>query len=109
MQIEHFNFFAICLPIISVHRAETVRSALDVLCICAVMPRVQLHLCERVDLPDETMTVGMNVILGAAEGEIVADPDVQRAALGVLITCVCAPINRVLISSYYFFFFVVGC
>lgn len=75
-------------------RAETVRSALDVLCICAVMPRVQLQLCERVDLPDETMTVGMNVILGAAEGEIVADPDVQRAALGVLITCVCAPINR---------------
>ncbi|XP_075228537.1 lisH and WD40 domain-containing protein mahjong isoform X6 [Lycorma delicatula] len=77
-----------------VHRAETVRSALDVLCICAVMPRVQLHLCERVDLPDETMTVGMNVILGAAEGEIVADPDVQRAALGVLNTCVCAPIHR---------------
>lgn len=76
-------------------RAETVRSALEVLGICAVMPRVQLHLCERVDLPDEAMTVGMNVILGAAEGEIVADPDVQRAALGVLITCVCAPIQRV--------------
>uniref|UniRef100_A0A1B6HVS0 DDB1- and CUL4-associated factor 1 n=1 Tax=Homalodisca liturata TaxID=320908 RepID=A0A1B6HVS0_9HEMI len=76
-------------------RAETVRSALEVLCICAVMPRVQLHLCERVDLPDEAMTVGLNVILGAAEGEIVQDPDVQRAALSVLITCVCAPIHRV--------------
>lgn len=71
------------------------RSALEVLCICAVMPRVQLHLCERVDLPDEAMTVGINVILGAAEGEIVQDPDVQRAALSVLITCVCSPINRV--------------
>ncbi|XP_054275283.1 protein mahjong-like isoform X2 [Macrosteles quadrilineatus] len=76
-------------------RAETVRSALEVLGICAVMPQVQLLLCERVDLPDEVMTVGLNVILGAAEGEIVADPDVQRAALGVLITCVCAPIVRV--------------
>lgn len=72
------------------------RSALEVLGICAVMPQVQLLLCERVDLPDEVMTVGLNVILGAAEGEIVADPDVQRAALGVLITCVCAPIVRVI-------------
>lgn len=78
---------------------ETVRSALDVLCICAVMPQAQLQLCERVDLPDEAMTVGLNVILGAAEGEIVQDPDVQRAALGVLITCVCAPVPRVSITQ----------
>ncbi|KAJ9579265.1 hypothetical protein L9F63_024628, partial [Diploptera punctata] len=76
-------------------RAETVRSALDVLAICSVMPRVQLLLCDRVDLPEEAMTVGMNIILGAAEGEIVADADVQRAALSVLINCVCAPIHRV--------------
>ncbi|XP_069696548.1 DDB1- and CUL4-associated factor 1 isoform X2 [Periplaneta americana] len=75
-------------------RAETVRSALDVLAICSVMPRVQLLLCERVDLPDEAMAVGMNIILGAAEGEIVADADVQRAALAVIINCVCAPIHR---------------
>ncbi|PSN42103.1 DDB1- and CUL4-associated factor 1 [Blattella germanica] len=76
-------------------RAETVRSALDVLAICSVMPRVQLLLCDQVDLPDEAMTVGMNIVLGAAEGEIVADADVQRAALLVLINCVCAPIHRV--------------
>ncbi|KDR23940.1 protein mahjong [Zootermopsis nevadensis] len=76
-------------------RAETVRSALDVLAICSVMPRVQLLLCDRVDLPDEAMTVGMNIILGAAEGEIVADADVQRAALAVIINCVCAPIHRI--------------
>lgn len=75
------------------------RSALDVLCICAVMPQAQMQLCERVDLPDEAMTVGLNVILGAAEGEIVQDPDVQRAALGVLITCVCAPVPRVCIKQ----------
>nr|XP_018897865.1 PREDICTED: protein mahjong isoform X2 [Bemisia tabaci] len=75
-------------------RAETVRSALDVLNICSIMPCVALQLCQRVDLPDDANTVGLNVILGAAEGEIVADPEVQKAALGVIITCVCAPIHR---------------
>lgn len=39
--------------------------------------------------------IGMNIILGAAEGEIVADPDVQKAALRVIVNCVCAPITRV--------------
>lgn len=76
-------------------RAETVRSALDVLAICSVMPQVQLLFCEQVSMPDEGLTVAMTIILGAAEGEIVADPDVQRSALSVLINCVCAPIHRV--------------
>lgn len=76
-------------------RAETVRSALDVLAICSVMPQVQLLFCEQVSMPDEGLTVGMNIILGAAEGEIVSDSDVQRSALSVIINCVCAPIHRV--------------
>ncbi|KAJ8958385.1 hypothetical protein NQ314_006407 [Rhamnusium bicolor] len=76
-------------------RAETVRSALDVLAIACVMPKVQLLFCDRVDLPEETLTVGLNIILGAAEGEIVADADVQKAALRVIGNCVCAPISRV--------------
>lgn len=71
------------------------KSALDVLAICAVMPRVQMLFGERVDLPEEAVTVGINIILGAAEGEIVADPDVQKAALSVIVNCVCAPIHRV--------------
>lgn len=72
-------------------RSETVRCALDVLNICSILPRTQLLLCEQVELPeDNTPTVGMNIILGAAEGEIVADPDVQRAALYLLITCIYA-------------------
>lgn len=37
----------------------------------------------------------MNIILGAAEGEIVTDPDVQKAALRVIVNCVCGPIHRV--------------
>lgn len=95
-------------------RAETVRSALvktfantsmpvsitisclqDVLAVCAVSPKVQLLFCDRIQIPDDANAVGINILLGAAEGDIVADPDVQRSALGVLIHCVCAPIHRV--------------
>ncbi len=52
-------------------RAEMVRSALDVLLICSVIPRVQLQFCDRIDLQDDGKTVGVNIILSAAEGEIV--------------------------------------
>lgn len=76
-------------------RRETVSSALEVLAIACVMPKVLLLLCEKVDLPEERLTVGFNIIVGAAEGEIVRDPDVEKAALRVLVNSVCAPINRV--------------
>ena len=76
-------------------RAETVRSALDVINICSVLSSVQLQLCEPVDLPDDSNTIGITIILGAAEGEIVTDPEVQKSALHVIITCACAPITRV--------------
>lgn len=46
------------------------------------------------DLPDEATAAGINIILGAAEGEIVADAEVQKAALTVLVHCVCAPIYK---------------
>jgi HIV-1 Vpr-binding protein len=35
------------------------------------------------------------IILAAAEGEIVADPDCQRSALNVIINCVCGPLSRI--------------
>ena len=76
-------------------RAETVRSALDVLAVCSVSPRVQLLFCDRIQIPDDANAVGINILLGAAEGDIVADAEVQRAALSVLIHCVCAPVHRV--------------
>lgn len=77
-------------------RADTVRSALDVLAIACVIPKVQLLFCEKVDLPEEPSTNGLNIILGAAEGEIVADADVQKSALRVIANCVCAPFSRVI-------------
>ncbi|XP_032678323.1 protein mahjong isoform X1 [Odontomachus brunneus] len=75
--------------------AETVRSCLDVIAICSVVPKVMLLLCERVDMPDMSMTMAINLLLAAAECEIVADADVQRAALRAVINCVCAPMNRI--------------
>ncbi|CAH1130521.1 unnamed protein product [Ceutorhynchus assimilis] len=76
-------------------RGETVRSALEVIAIACVMPKVLMLLCEKVEIPEERMTVGFNIIIGAAEGEIVRDSDVEKAALRVLVNSVCAPINRV--------------
>nr|XP_049703892.1 protein mahjong isoform X3 [Helicoverpa armigera] len=75
-------------------RSETVRSALDVISVCCVAPRVQLMLTEKVDMKDAEMTTGVNIVLGAADGEIVPEPDVQKAALNVLVNCVCAPVHR---------------
>eukprot|EP00092_Neocalanus_flemingeri_P098180 GFUD01125193.1.p1 GENE.GFUD01125193.1~~GFUD01125193.1.p1 ORF type:complete len:1498 (-),score=483.98 GFUD01125193.1:148-4641(-) len=75
-------------------RAETVKCGLDVLAVCSVIPRVQLALCEKFDLPDES-AVGINIVLGTAEGEIVPDsPEVQRAALLVLCHLLCGPVVR---------------
>ncbi|XP_045541107.1 protein mahjong isoform X1 [Papilio machaon] len=75
-------------------RAETVRSALDVISVCCVAPRVQLLLTEKIDMRDADLTTGVNIVLGAADGEIVPDPEVQKAALNVLVNCVCAPVHR---------------
>lgn len=77
-------------------KADTVRSALDVLAVCSVAPRAQLALCQAVALSTGQVrsAAGMSVILAAAEGEIVADPDVQRSALNVVINCVCGPMSR---------------
>lgn len=47
------------------------------------------------NLPDEATAAGISIILGAAEGEIVADAEVQKAALAVLVHCVCSPIAKV--------------
>ncbi|PZC70461.1 hypothetical protein B5X24_HaOG216103, partial [Helicoverpa armigera] len=84
--------------ILHIFRSETVRSALDVISVCCVAPRVQLMLTEKVDMKDAEMTTGVNIVLdvlaGAADGEIVPEPDVQKAALNVLVNCVCAPVHR---------------
>ncbi|KAM7401544.1 hypothetical protein PAMP_016851 [Pampus punctatissimus] len=77
-------------------RSDTVRYALDILAILAVVPKVQLVLADTVEVLDETRspvsTVGMSIILGVAEGEVfVNDAEIQKSALQVIINCVCAP------------------
>lgn len=75
-------------------RGETVRSALDVLNICCVVPRVHAVFCERIDFPEEASAAGISIVLGAAEGEIAKDAEVQKSALSLLVNCICAPIHR---------------
>ncbi|XP_008184180.1 DDB1- and CUL4-associated factor 1 isoform X1 [Acyrthosiphon pisum] len=93
------------------HECEMIKNALEVLNICAVLPKVQLALCEipspkvPTDNQNDTSTVeendpqaendnvGLNIIIKAAEGDLL-DADIQKAALSVIITCVCAPIHR---------------
>lgn len=90
-----------------------IKNALEVLNICAVLPKVQLALCEPspriqsdvqtddsiidLDPQAENDNVGLNIIIKAAD---VSDADIQKAALSVIITCVCAPIHRVFISFH---------
>ena len=51
-------------------------------------------MCDKFDLIEEN-TVGINIILGAAEGEIVPDSaEVQKAALLILCHLLCGPIVR---------------
>lgn len=87
-----------------------IKNALEVLNICSVLPKVQLALCEPTpkiqgnvliddslieDPQAENDNVGLNIIIKAAEGDLL-DADIQKAALSVIITCVCAPIHRVI-------------
>lgn len=75
-------------------RSETIRSALDVLSVCCVIPRVYGVLCDRLQMLDKTTTSGFCSVLGAAAGEITADAEVIKSALAVLCHCVCSPIIR---------------
>ncbi len=59
-----------------------------------VSSRVQGMLCNKFELPEESV-VGISLILGAAEAEIVPEsPEVQKAALQVLCFLLCGPIAR---------------
>ncbi|ODN04546.1 Protein mahjong [Orchesella cincta] len=75
-------------------RAETVKNMLDVLAICCLVPKSQLMLIERFSVNTATEHNGMHVILSAAEGEIVNDPEVKKSALQVIGNCVCGPIHH---------------
>jgi len=89
-----------------------IKNVLEILRICAVLPKVQLALCKipspkfpvdnqndasSVEDDNENDNIGFNIILNAAKGELLG-ADVQKAALSVIVTCIWAPIQRVYIS-----------
>ena len=74
-------------------KEETVRPGLDILSVCSILPRVQLTLCENLETPEDKNN-GILILLACAEGEVVNDPNVQKAALLVLCHIICAPISR---------------
>ena len=66
-------------------QVETVRAALDTLAVTCVSLRVQAMLCNKFELPEESVVV-ISLILGAVKVEIVPEsPEVQKAALQVVI------------------------
>lgn len=63
--------------------------------ICATVPKVQLDLCESIPMPEQIKAPGMQILLNLCEGEIIQDAEVQKAALDVLVLCVCGSKTRV--------------
>lgn len=87
MTVQMFNYNFL-------FRAETVKCALDVLVVGSVAPKFQAMLLENIQVDEDNTAAAIRVILGAAEGDIVADPEVQKSALHVIINCVCGPVPR---------------
>jgi len=52
------------LTVLTMYRAETIRSALEVLAVCTVIPKAQLHLCEQVRQPDSDPVPAIRFICG---------------------------------------------
>ena len=83
-----------CYDWVLVGKEDTVKYALDIIAVCSVLPRVQLSLCENLVPPDDKHS-GIFILIACSEGEVVNDPNVQKAALSVLCHLLCAPISRV--------------
>lgn len=64
-----------------------------------MLPKFQLILTESIPFNEERPIVSMRIILSAASGELINDPECQRSALNIIINCVCGPMNRNSIMS----------
>uniref|UniRef100_A0A4Y0BF31 DDB1- and CUL4-associated factor 1 n=1 Tax=Anopheles funestus TaxID=62324 RepID=A0A4Y0BF31_ANOFN len=77
-------------------RGDTVRYALDALSICTVISRVHNVFVEQLPQHESKLT-GISVLLNAVDGDV-ADAEVQKSALALLVHLVCAPIHRPSVS-----------
>ncbi|XP_050080001.1 protein mahjong [Anopheles maculipalpis] len=73
-------------------RGDTVRYALDALSVCTVISRVHSVFVEPLHHHDGILT-GISILLSAVDGDV-ADAEVQKSALALLVHLVCAPIHR---------------
>ncbi|XP_067026012.1 DDB1- and CUL4-associated factor 1-like isoform X1 [Acropora muricata] len=71
--------------------ADVTRLALEVLFVLSVGPKAQHALCEEIQLPSGEPQTGMRLLLRCAEGSLLSDSEVQKAALHVICNCVCGP------------------
>ncbi|KAK7070849.1 hypothetical protein SK128_017179 [Halocaridina rubra] len=90
----------------SPNRTETAVFALDILYVISVVPSVQAALCDKLTIPagdDLLQTLDPQEVPGYAilvacihesAQSMTSSPEVQKAALNVLINCLCAPINK---------------
>lgn len=74
--------------------ADVTRMALEVLFVLTVGPKALLALCEEIQLPSGEQQKGMRLLLRCAEGSLLNDSEVQKAALHVICNCVCGPRAR---------------
>ncbi|XP_074608970.1 DDB1- and CUL4-associated factor 1-like isoform X1 [Acropora palmata] len=70
---------------------DATRLALEVLLVVSVSPKAQLALCEEIQLLSGKQQIGMSLLLRCAEGSLLSDSEVQKAALHVICNCVCGP------------------
>lgn len=75
-------------------KSETVKNTLDIFTVCTVTPKTQLALLQNITVPENLVYPAISVFIGLADGETLAEPEVQKSALTVLINCVCGPVER---------------
>ncbi|XP_076077249.1 DDB1- and CUL4-associated factor 1-like [Mytilus galloprovincialis] len=75
-------------------KSETVKNTLDIFTVCTVTPKTQLALLQSITVPENLVYPAISIFINLADGETLAEPEVQKSALNVLINCVCGPIER---------------
>uniref|UniRef100_A0A158R6C1 LisH domain-containing protein n=1 Tax=Syphacia muris TaxID=451379 RepID=A0A158R6C1_9BILA len=77
-------------------RNDIVKSSLEVIWMCSTVPRVQLDLCECFVKSHRNINCeAVGLLLETCEGEVMQEPELQTAALQVIINFVCGPTERI--------------
>ncbi|MCP9265711.1 Vprbp protein [Dirofilaria immitis] len=88
-ELKRLGLFARCISLLL-----QLILGMVVLWMCSAVPRIQMDICESTLKIRGQNVESIGTILEFCEGEMVADSEVQFAALRVIINCVCAPLER---------------